>query len=142
MDESNTIIVTLLFPGNIDMCCVNKAPMVKLEAEKAYINIFGIVRKDGNIFVQGDYSKYIGGIRQGFKTKNGMFAFPLILLQWIPKEERKHEEFCFVYNLYGKDGNLIGKKRSDNLLKIERDENAIIEMIKPNVVIPLKIQGC
>lgn len=90
-------------------------PVVKLEGvSRATLSMYGVVRKDDKILLQGDYSTHLVRGRDGIKQPDGRFVWPFVAIGRINPTDKKHHEFCFVYNLYGENDMFTGHRRCDS----------------------------
>mmetsp|Transcript_26575 Transcript_26575/g.37411 ORF Transcript_26575/g.37411 Transcript_26575/m.37411 type:complete len:168 (+) Transcript_26575:43-546(+) len=113
---------TFKFEHNAKEFYVRAFPIVHLpEVFAVVISLYGVRRKEGKIYLQEDYTEYIMRGKDGIKQPDGRFVFPFLVIKWIPLEERKHDEFCFVYNLYKEDDTFLGHRRCDSTLMLEME---------------------
>mmetsp|Transcript_28210 Transcript_28210/g.39836 ORF Transcript_28210/g.39836 Transcript_28210/m.39836 type:complete len:821 (+) Transcript_28210:101-2563(+) len=112
------------FPVDQDLLLIKAFPIVKLDVDEVTLSMYGVIRKDNKILLQGDYTDYLKRGRDGIKQPDGRFVFPFLAMKWIPEAERKHQEFCFVYNMYKEDDTFLGHRRCDSTFVIERAEQA------------------
>jgi hypothetical protein len=120
MEDNNnnaTLIKIYTFEHEQETLVVKEFPIVKLDAKDVRISIGGVVKNGERILLQGIYNKFIVRGRDGIKQPDGRFVFPFLTFKWVPMQERKHDEFCIIYNMFDEDGEFIGCKRCDRIIK-------------------------